>query len=451
MASDAQALAVADVGLHADASRFAFDFLAFLRDLRRTVDHVRQRRTAAGQAVQLGSDWVVNVGLAVGRAFVDWFRCHGDRGAVGSSHAFALVVLQESFLAEASNDAVLGAHWAWVWVGAGGRAGGSAGVEHLVLTALVWWQHHERRSFNSRAFFLGHAAAVAVTQVSLLAGATRDADARADGVGLGAGAVATFALAPFLVLTADSRRQGHGFRGWNAALFRGDAFAFLVLQVAGFAEAANDALERADGRVGLGAGRWAGGAAWHENFVLLALRHFRRVGEEHGRLVGIAFVGRHADSLRVTQVAWLAEASDDALTGADWAGFRVGAGGRASSTAWVEFFVRRAFRDLRHAHGHGHGNIVVGLGIALFRAHAFTVGVLQVSGFTETPADTLEGTDVIGLRVRAVRNAGGSACQVFGIRTALSRLIDGERRDGDSEPEGTNAEQQRESKARVHR
>lgn len=71
--------------------------------------------------------------------------------AVGGSHAFALGVFQESFLAEASNHAVLGADWAWVGIVAGGWASSAAGVENFVLTALVWRQHHGLRELDMGA------------------------------------------------------------------------------------------------------------------------------------------------------------------------------------------------------------------------------------------------------------------------------------------------------------
>jgi hypothetical protein len=136
----------------------------------------------------------------------NWGGFHLSQGASASvgRYAFAHGVLQVSFLAEASNHAVLGADWAWVRVVTGGRAGGAAGVEDLVLAALVGWQHHELSWLGSWALFFWHAATIAVAQVSLLAGAARDADSRADWVGALAGAVAAFALAPFLVLTADA-------------------------------------------------------------------------------------------------------------------------------------------------------------------------------------------------------------------------------------------------------
>lgn len=224
----------------------------------------------------------------------------------------------------------------------------------------------------------------------------------------------------------------------------------FVLQVAGFAKAADDALASADwARAWVGAGRGAGRAAGHEHFVFLALRHFWWVGEEHSRRSDIAFLSRHANTLRIAHESSLAEASNHALAGA-WlvGGVGVGAGGRAGCAAGVEFLVLWALSGWSTHHRDGDGNIVVSLGIALFRADTLAVSVFQVSLFTETPADTLQGTEFVWLRVRAVRYTGGSAGAIFGIGTAL---LNGERRDGDSEPEGANAEKESEGKARVHR
>jgi hypothetical protein len=114
----------------------------------------------------------------------------------------------------------------------------------------------------------------------------------------------------------------------------------------------------------------------------------------------------------------------------------------------VEFLVLGAFGHFVQSHWDSDWDIVVGLGIALFATDALALRVFQESLLTETPADTLQGTNLVGFGVRAVRFAGGSALTVFGIGTAL---FNRERRDGDSEPEGANAEEQSESKARVHR
>jgi len=98
----------------------------------------------------------------------------------------------------------------------------------------------------------------------------------------------------------------------------------------------------------------------------------------------------------------------------------------------LEFFVVGALRDFEF-----HGGLL-GSGLAFLRAHAFTLGVLQESLLTETVHDALEGTEFGWFRIGAIRHAGGAACQENGISAAF---LFWKSRDGDSEPEGANAEQ----------
>jgi len=86
---------------------------------------------------------------------------------------------------------------------------------------------------------------------------------------------------------------------------------------------------------------------------------------------------------------------------------------------------------------------------AFLRAHAFSVGVLQESILTETADDTLESTKFRWFGICAIRRAGGSAIEKFGVGAAF--FINWKSRFGDSEPEGTNAEQQHGNKAKGHR
>jgi len=138
---------IADEGFLADACGAGFHVLAFLWDLRVTPDHEWQRGVAVGHAIQGGGEVVFDVHFMFMRAHdvvTIWTGC-GDfhrHVAVGSRHALSIGVFQVSFRAEASNDAVLGAHSARVRVGAGGRASRAAGLEHFVGTA-DWWHHHE--------------------------------------------------------------------------------------------------------------------------------------------------------------------------------------------------------------------------------------------------------------------------------------------------------------------
>lgn len=57
-------------------------------------------------------------------------------------HANALRVSQKSLLAETSNNAVLGAAWAWMWVGAGRSAGRTASLEFFIVGAS--WERKSR-------------------------------------------------------------------------------------------------------------------------------------------------------------------------------------------------------------------------------------------------------------------------------------------------------------------
>jgi len=384
-AFNALSIAVADVRAVADASGLWRDFLAFLGNLRDAHDQVRRRGVAGGHAIHLRGDGIIDVRFAIRWAFLGWFRSQSSTEwtiAVLGSHAYAVGGLQESFFAEASDNAVPGANRARVRIFAGGRASSAAGAE-LLVHAAQWWHHHERRrrQWGFLAALNRHATTVTVAHVSLLACAAGHADARADGVQSVAGAVATLALTIFFIFAAHSRDDGHSLGGRDAALFGRYADALFVLQVAGFAEATNDALHGARDRVGLGAGRGAGGAAGHEHLVFLALRQLRRVGEEH-------------------VLPWFL-----------------------------------------------HGDSWVSRCLALFWTYAFALGVLQISCRTETAADTLEGTNFGQLGIGAVRYTSGSTSEVLSIGTALRW----ERRDGDSEPEGANAEQQTESKAKGHR
>jgi len=248
--------------------------------------------------------------------------------AISSSHAETIAVFQESFFAETTNDAIASANWTRVWIGARGRASGSArqedfiliafrdrwehlerfrlrnrvtfacfdastglvtekslfagatwfadtwaqwiGVlarsiatfaftEFFVVTALLdWWKHHERfwlRNRFSVAFARVDASASFATEMTFFASTAGDADTWAQWIRILARSIATFALTEFLVVTADLRRDRHGFGSWHAAVFRLDADALFVFQETRFAEATDDALFSADWRrIGIGAG-----------------------------------------------------------------------------------------------------------------------------------------------------------------------------------------------------
>jgi hypothetical protein len=113
----------------------------------------------------------------------------------------------------------------------------------------------------------------------------------------------------------------------------------------------------------------------------------------------------------------------------------------------LEFFIVRAHWrmvggwDLHWDVGHW--------GIAFMREHAVTIEVLHESVLTEAAIDALEGAGLGCFRIGTIWHACRPTLDEFGIQAAF--LINRKSRDGNSEPEGGNAEQQRESKARVHR
>lgn len=414
-------------------------------------DRARVRVGARGRAggAAGAEDFVVT-------AFLDWWEHHErrnrrdrvDLGALDSGDAMA-VVADVIFLAGAAGLADEGAHGETLFAGA---VAALALTEFLVGSALLGRHGFDGGDFLDFGAFAGGDAAAVLAEVSLFASAAGDADAGAHRVGLLAGAIAAFALTVFFVVAAERGRHRHGFGGGDAAAFRRNAHAVFVFQVAGFAEASDDALERAQfGRARVGAGRGAGGTARHEDFVFFACRDLRWVGEEHVGLRGFALVVRHAKAVSVSQMSFLAEAADDAVLGADRARMGVLAVRGAGRAAGVEFLVGWARRDFV-GQGELHGDFVVGSGIAFVREHAFALSVLQVSLLTETADDALKGTPFGLFRISAIRDAGGSTGTEFLVHAALGVFRGhGKSRCGDSGANGANAEQQRESKAKGHR
>jgi len=117
--------------------------------------------------------------------------------------AKAVSVSQISFLAEASDDAVLGAARAGMRIGAVRGASGAAGVEFLVGRASG---DGVDRSQLHRWFDLGalgsQDAAAVFADVIFLAGAAGDADERAGDESVFAGTITAFAFAVFFVVAA---------------------------------------------------------------------------------------------------------------------------------------------------------------------------------------------------------------------------------------------------------
>jgi len=166
--------------------------------------------------------------------------------------------------------------------------------------------------------------------MTFFANASGNADTWADRIGVLARAIASFALTVFFVITAHRGLHGHSFGSWHAASFRMNADAIFVFQESGFAEATDDAIASADrARMWVGAGSRASGSAGEEHFVVFALRKFWWISEKLHGFNGIALGGRHANAASISQMTFFAEASDDAVLGANWARIGIGAGGSA--------------------------------------------------------------------------------------------------------------------------
>jgi len=169
-----------------------------------------------------------------------------------------------------------------------------------------------------------------------------------------------------------------------------NAHTVFIFQESGFAEATDDAVAGADrARVRVGAGGRARCSTTEENFIFFAIRNFWWISEKLHGFRSIALFGFDAHTASISQKTFFAEASDDAIFGANWAWMGIGAGGGASGATRIEKFIVWAFWfiDLRELHGD-----FVMTGITFLRAHTFTEGVFQESLFTETADHTLEGT-----------------------------------------------------------
>lgn len=376
---------------------------------------------------------------------VDWTA--GGFLAILGGNANAFIISQKAFLAEAADHALARAPTLVASAGARGRASRAAGFEYFVGRAFRGFGHHGHNG-GWYAQMGWHAFTVVVAHVALFATASRAAHFVADGQAVGATAVTGAASTEFFVFLALLRGQQHllgrdliGHDG-GRALVGGHTVAVGVSQHAGFAEATDDAVFRAHrARVRVVAGGVASGTARVEDFQFAAL-FFERVddaGSEDGD--GFAFAGRNTVAVGVFQESLFAEASDDAVFGADRAGIRVGAGGVAGGTARVEFGVGTAFFfDV------GDGDRV-GVDVAFLGADTFAFGIFQEAFVTETADDALERTNRAGDWLGAGGHASRTAFCKLGVRAALR----GNSRTGRSKPEDVNAEQQHTGKAKGHR
>jgi len=356
--------------------------------------------------------------------------------AFASLNAFAIFVSQMTLFASATSFADTRAQGVGVF---------ARSVASFALTIFFvhfafghWWEHHERQGLRLGIAFAGlNTFSGFRSQMSFFASASGNADAGANRVRVFARSVASFAFTVFFVIAAHLSFHRHSFDGRHAAIFRINASAVFVFQVTGFAKATDDAVASADwARVRVGAGGRASGAAGQENFVLFAGGDFRGEGEHFDGLNGFALAGWYARALSISQKTFFAEASDDAIFGAHRVGMGVGAGGCACGAAWIENFVVRA---CRFTAWHLHGDLVM-TSLAILRDHTFSIGVLQESFLTETTDHTLEGTHFRWFGIGAIRDASGSAIEKFGVGAAF--FIYWKSRGGDSEPEGTNADEQ---------
>jgi len=272
----------------------------------------------------------------IGIAFRDWWK-HHERfwlsfwRACAGFNALISIISEESFHASASRFADTWAQWIGVLAGA---ITTFALTEFFILLALLdRWEHHEGFWFRlGRAFAGGNAFSIFIfSEGTFFASAARNADTWAQGVGVFARSIASFALTVFFIFTTHLSCHGHGFGSWHAASFRMNAHAVFIFQESGFAKATDDAIASADrARVRVGARGRASGSTSEENFVFFALRNFWWISEELHSFGGIALFGFDADTASISQKTFFAEASDNALFGANWAWIWVGAGRGAS-------------------------------------------------------------------------------------------------------------------------
>jgi hypothetical protein len=312
------------------------------------------------------------------------------RLTVGGFNTCALSVFQESFFAEASNDAVLGAYWARMGVGACGWACSSAREENFIGIAFRdWWEHLEVLDWCRLgwAFDGGNTfSTIVFTEESLFASASRFADTWAQGVGVFAGTIATFALTEFFVFLAllDWWEHHECFRlNLSFAFTSGNAFSGFITEMTFNAGASSDADAWAQG-IGVLARSIASFAL---TVFFIITTHLGCHGHGFGSWHAASF-RMNADTIFVFQESGFAKATDDAIAGADRARMRIGASGWAGGSAGEENFVFFALREFRWISEELHS-----WGIALGRWYADATSIAQMTFITKASEDALFGAN----------------------------------------------------------
>jgi hypothetical protein len=184
---------------------------------------------------------------------------------------------------------------------------------------------------------------VIFTEKSLLASASGSADTWAHGVGVLAGTIATFALTVFFVFLALLNWWEHHQRfrlNFRWAFNLSNTFSGVITEMTFFAGAARDADTWAQGIWDLACSI----ASFALTVFFIITAHFGCHGRGFGSWHAASF-RMDAYTIFVFQESGFAEATDDAVLGANRARMRVGARGWAGGSAGEENFVFFALRQ----------------------------------------------------------------------------------------------------------
>jgi hypothetical protein len=331
----------------------------------------------------------------IGVAFRGWE--HLERSWFGRAfacvNAFSGIRSEESFFASASCFAYT---WAqWIGILARAIATFALTVFFVGIALFDRWEHHERFWLDlGRAFAGFNAFSIIVTEMTFFASASGFADTWAQGVGVFAGTIASFAFTVFFVDFAfrDWWEHHERFRLDLSRAFTGfNAFSGIGSEMTFFASASGHADTWAQG-VGIFA-RAIASFALTEFFVIAA--HLSLNGHGFGRGYAASF-RRNAHAVISFQKSGFAEATDDAVLGADRARVRVGASGWTRGSATKEDFVFFACADFWRESEESDGWCVAfGLG------HAYATSVSQMTFVTEASDDAVLGANWAGIGIGA--------------------------------------------------